>query len=280
MTIFFDSLQESQLGYSAIFACASLGFLFLRTVDKGEVGPGYWSLSFLLSSLGFFAWSGIVALPPWQYYLAGELFHILGFFLMLCGAYRFAGNEYRKWNLLAVAGWTLVWLASIASLRSHSIAAAIMLKLLRALLFASAGALILLGKRRDTLIGKRLAGWSLIVWGLYTVVFSFLHLKALLSLAYGFLVGFQIMGAFGIVVMVVDRTRIRAEESEKRAQKLEGLLPICSYCKKIRDKDQRWQTLELYIEERSKAEFSHGICPECMEKHHPDAINYDKNPRT
>lgn len=50
---------------------------------------------------------------------------------------------------------------------------------------------------------------------------------------------------------------------------LSGLLPICSYCKKIRDDEGYWQRLEAYIEERSEAEFSHGICNDCLELHFP-----------
>jgi DNA-binding response OmpR family regulator len=48
---------------------------------------------------------------------------------------------------------------------------------------------------------------------------------------------------------------------------LEGLLPICSYCKRIRNDAGRWDSLEGYIEARSTAQFSHGICPECYDKH-------------
>jgi sigma-B regulation protein RsbU (phosphoserine phosphatase) len=47
---------------------------------------------------------------------------------------------------------------------------------------------------------------------------------------------------------------------------LEGLLSVCSYCKRIREADG-WASLERYIEARSKAEFSHGFCPECYETH-------------
>ena len=48
-------------------------------------------------------------------------------------------------------------------------------------------------------------------------------------------------------------------------KKLEGLLPICSYCKKIRGANDSWQQIETYVAKRSDAEFSHGICPECYE---------------
>ena len=57
---------------------------------------------------------------------------------------------------------------------------------------------------------------------------------------------------------------------------LRGLLPICCYCKKIRDDRGYWSQLEVYIQSHSEADFSHGICPECVEKFHP-GINGEYN---
>ncbi|MDD5285207.1 MAG: response regulator transcription factor [Desulfuromonadaceae bacterium] len=51
-----------------------------------------------------------------------------------------------------------------------------------------------------------------------------------------------------------------------RVNRLEGIIPICMYCKKIRDDQNSWNQLEKYISEHSEAMFSHGICPECAEK--------------
>jgi DNA-binding response OmpR family regulator len=48
-------------------------------------------------------------------------------------------------------------------------------------------------------------------------------------------------------------------------KQLSGLLPICSYCKKIRRDGNYWQQLEAYLSEHSEAEFSHGVCPDCFE---------------
>ena len=48
---------------------------------------------------------------------------------------------------------------------------------------------------------------------------------------------------------------------------LESLLPICSYCKMIRDNQEEWQDVSHYISQRTDAEFSHGICPPCYEQH-------------
>ena len=51
---------------------------------------------------------------------------------------------------------------------------------------------------------------------------------------------------------------------------LRGFLPICSYCKNVRDDKGYWSKIESYIHKHSDAEFSHGICPECAKKHYPD----------
>ncbi len=53
----------------------------------------------------------------------------------------------------------------------------------------------------------------------------------------------------------------------RHVQQLEGLLPICSYCKRIRDPADQWQSIERYVETRSAAHFSHGICADCYKKH-------------
>lgn len=54
---------------------------------------------------------------------------------------------------------------------------------------------------------------------------------------------------------------------QQEVKQLEGLLPICSYCKKIKDDEQKWQQMESYISHRTEANFSHGICPDCYNKH-------------
>jgi two-component system response regulator VanR len=51
---------------------------------------------------------------------------------------------------------------------------------------------------------------------------------------------------------------------------LEGILPVCSSCKKIRDEHGQWHTMESYIHDKSAAKFSHGICPECTKRLYPD----------
>lgn len=51
---------------------------------------------------------------------------------------------------------------------------------------------------------------------------------------------------------------------------LSGLMPICSFCKKIRDDEGYWQQVEAYVSERTHARFSHSICPECFRNNYPE----------
>lgn len=66
------------------------------------------------------------------------------------------------------------------------------------------------------------------------------------------------------------RMRLRTAERILRyttqVRQLEELLPICSYCKKIRDDKNYWQQMEGYINERTGSEFSHSICPDCYQR--------------
>ena len=64
---------------------------------------------------------------------------------------------------------------------------------------------------------------------------------------------------------LAERVR-ELEEALALVKQLRGILPICSYCKKIRDDQNYWQRVESYISEHSEARFSHGICPDCYER--------------
>lgn len=69
-----------------------------------------------------------------------------------------------------------------------------------------------------------------------------------------------------LAVAVVRRSR----RLFRKIKHLEGILPVCASCKKIRDGEGNWQPIELYIRDRSGLEFSHGVCPECARRLYPD----------
>ena len=68
------------------------------------------------------------------------------------------------------------------------------------------------------------------------------------------------------IVAVQTALADRVEELQRalaHVKQLQGLLPICAYCKKVRDDENYWDQVENYVAKRTGARFSHGICPDC-----------------
>jgi len=60
------------------------------------------------------------------------------------------------------------------------------------------------------------------------------------------------------------------EEALSKVKLLSGILPICMHCKQIRNDQGYWVRLEEFIHHHSEAEFSHSLCPDCLEKYYPE----------
>jgi len=83
--------------------------------------------------------------------------------------------------------------------------------------------------------------------------------------------GERILALKGALAEKVDQL----EEALDHVQRLQGLLPICMHCKKIRDDQHTWHRMETYIEEHSDAMFSHALCDECLSKYYGPAGKED-----
>jgi DNA-binding NarL/FixJ family response regulator len=72
----------------------------------------------------------------------------------------------------------------------------------------------------------------------------------------------------------IEREKLIASlrQAFEQIKTLKGFIPICAACKNVRDDKGFWHQVEAYISDRSEAEFSHGICPECAKKLYPDFI--------
>jgi DNA-binding response OmpR family regulator len=64
---------------------------------------------------------------------------------------------------------------------------------------------------------------------------------------------------------LADRVK-ELEVALSNVKQLQGLLPICSYCKKVRNDQNYWEQVEQYITDHSEIQFSHGVCPDCYQK--------------
>jgi hypothetical protein len=81
---------------------------------------------------------------------------------------------------------------------------------------------------------------------------------------------------FGLVLARIKADHLREvrltsdlQAALLEVKQLSGLLPICAWCKRIRDDDGEWESIETYITDHSGADFTHGICPECAQRVHP-----------
>jgi hypothetical protein len=97
---------------------------------------------------------------------------------------------------------------------------------------------------------------SMLPWGL-----AFAMLGAVIGILWG-----------KILQADEEKSKIISElqKALERVKTLNGLLPICASCKKIRDDRGYWNQIEAYIEAYSEAQFSHGICPDCARKLYPE----------
>jgi len=120
----------------------------------------------------------------------------------------------------------------------------------------------------------------------FTLIILLLWLDEVIDIPFLFLGGeatpvnwreslFETLGIMIIAVIIINHTN----RIFKKMKYLEGLFSVCASCKRIKDEKGNWQQIETYIRERSEAEFSHGICPECAEKLYPEFMIKNKEHR-
>jgi len=84
------------------------------------------------------------------------------------------------------------------------------------------------------------------------------------------------IAVLGVFAYLLDRTASQTRELQKKVKVLEGILPICASCKRIRNEKGEYEQMEKYVIEHSEASFSHGICKECAKKLYPEYFTGDE----
>ncbi len=135
--------------------------------------------------------------------------------------------------------------------------------------------------------------WAAVTWGgplemvtvaaagtATTIVGLWSSPATLIPFGIGALNRFAAIAAIWTMVHVARARRTAEGARAKLATEikiLQGLLPICTFCKSIRDRAGRWHRLESYLTSQSEAKFTHTYCPPCVEKHFPE-IGGDADP--
>lgn len=111
---------------------------------------------------------------------------------------------------------------------------------------------------------------SVAVWGMSEYVGTEARLWVV---GWNLLVAFGLFFTYAAIIDSLHETLLnqrtlnqRLEEALAEVKTLSGLLPICAWCKRIRDTDGHWYQMEEYIHSHTDASFTHGICPDCREK--------------
>jgi hypothetical protein len=79
-----------------------------------------------------------------------------------------------------------------------------------------------------------------------------------------------------IIILIGGQIVYHTSQLFQRMRYLEGMLPVCASCKKIRIAKDEWQQIEAYIRDRTEAEFSHSICPDCAKRLYPEFYSEKK----
>jgi hypothetical protein len=105
-------------------------------------------------------------------------------------------------------------------------------------------------------------------------VYSFLYVSEYAFLLVIAAMAYALLGRFVDLHLSVEELNRSLEQRVQEAQAdlkvLRGLIPICAGCKNVRNDEGYWSQIEVYVSEHSDATFSHGMCPDCMDRYYPN----------
>lgn len=107
------------------------------------------------------------------------------------------------------------------------------------------------------------------VYGLFNIIGHFLKIISFF-LIYKAIVETGIKHPLDLLFHDLQTRERELSKALSEIKTLKGIVPICSFCKKIRDDNGYWEKVETYVKKHSHADFSHGICPDCAKKHYPE----------
>lgn len=99
---------------------------------------------------------------------------------------------------------------------------------------------------------------------------EFFRLWTALNHQLSYLLAAWVVGALRREVRLQQSLNQRLQGAMAEVRELKGLLPVCAWCHQIRDEEGRWHPMEVFLEQRTRASATHGICPTCLEKVEPE----------
>jgi len=254
---------------------------YVYTTRKTYAGFIQWTTASILIgiAMGLISYRNI--LPDFFSILLANLLIVAGIGFVARGLELFTDKKPKNWLFISISAVALVLFPCFTFYYPSVNARVISLSAILAALFGYSGYMAFkdiprLVKNRNSFL---LASFGILaLWNLLRIVMTATSdpIPDLMTapIFHGitltvFLCG-HITVIIGLIILNFQKVELDLSAAIDEVKTLRGIVPICSSCKKIKDKNGSWSLVEEYVRAHSHAEFSHGMCPECMKKYYPD----------
>lgn len=256
--------------------------------QKTYGGFVYWIFAALSNSAGMFLMSIRGILPDYLTTLLSNTLLVLSIVFINTGLSRFSGvRPYKKTYILLLSLFVVAfyyYTYVVPSLIDRAVIFSVFQIILCAIM------VIIAYRDLPRVLTRRnyILFWFLIfavVWPFIRIIGSFFDadmstdlMNAGISYRLNFLgsIAAYIILLIGLIIISGQRVEQEMMEAKKEIKTITGLIPICANCKKIKDDQGSWSQLEAYLNKNADLDFSHAICPECMEKLYPEKTTQNK----
>ena len=264
--------------------------LYINIRNITYVGFTYWTSASLVAFFGLMMLSMRNKIPEFFSIILANSLILITFLLITWGMIRFSGLTWKKDRLLAVPVLIQTVLFLFFTYIDNNVDARIVVLSLFIIVYLLISLKISI---HHIYRGRDAINWPMtVIFGLlvlinvirivYTVTnnvdsMDFMQYPSFQSLTM-LVIAFGVLSFFfEVIILNFQRVESDLNKSLEEIKTLRGLLPICSFCKKIKDSEGYWNQLEKYISEHSEATFSHGVCDECMSKYYSKYIKKDSD---
>ncbi len=278
----FFNIRTLSLFSGFISACLFISMIYIYKMRKTYPGFKQWALAYMLNFFGFIFLSLRNILPDFYTIIVANTFIVICFVLIARGLNNFAENEQNNWIDILLPSVLVLSFCYFVYVSPNVNARIVIISLI--VMFISFRCAFITHRRIAVQFDQK--NWLLTTAFVFVAVWLLLRTCLTASIegnihdfmSTGAIQGTSIIvGIIGHIFIVIGLIMITGQRLEKNLitaneeiKTLRGFLPICSYCKKIRDDKGYWTQIESYIQKNSEAVFSHSICQDCAKKHYPN----------
>ncbi len=255
---------------------------YIRKRQKTYDGFAYWILAALSNAVGMFLLSMRGMLPDYLTTLISNTLLVLSIVFINTGLSRFSGVRPYKKTYLLIMSFFIIFFYYYTYVTPSLIDRAVVFSVFQIMLCAIM--VIIAYRDLPRVLTRRnyILFWFLIftvVWPFIRIIASFFEtnmptdlMNAGIPYQLNFLgnIAAYIVLLIGLIIINAQRIEQEMVKTKNQVKAITGLMPICASCKKIRDDEGLWRQLEVYLNKNADLDFSHAICPECMEKLYPE----------